>query len=292
MSGSTCSKKAADNNTNAKPLSSKEVFSLLDSLRSELSSLKSAGLSDAAEIQSLRLALSPPLVALLPFQQPHVNLLVYDCFMQEPYRAADCSNHLQGNGSNFAEWVSGLNRVLCIALSSELSVNDSPSLLENCFSQESRAISHFIDATLPPDFLLCIGVVPSHTTAKEFFDAIQTRCFPGNHFQKLKVVCNLLGILIENGAGQPKSNSAVILTLRKSFGMFKKLGVKVDELKGLFAQVACHAPPTLDQLVTSVMMARGNEKPLSTFVGQVISNALPRSGGPTQSPLPFHLPRV
>ncbi|MBW0482318.1 hypothetical protein O181_022033 [Austropuccinia psidii MF-1] len=130
-------------------------------------------------MQSLCLALSPPLPAISLFQQPHVNSLAYNCFMQEPYRAANCSNHLQGNGSNFADWVSGLNRVLCVALNSELSVNDSPSLLKNHSPQENRAISHFIDATLPPDFALCIGVILSYTTAKEFFDT-KTRCCPGN----------------------------------------------------------------------------------------------------------------
>ncbi|MBW0517472.1 hypothetical protein O181_057187 [Austropuccinia psidii MF-1] len=207
--------------------------------------------------------------------------------MQEPYRASDRSSHLQGNGSSFAEWASGLNRVLCAALSSELSVDDSPSLLENCSPQENRAISHFIDATLPPDFALCIGVVPSRTTAKEFFDAIKARCCPGNCFQKLKVVRNLLGMLIENGSGQLKPNSTVILTLRKSFALFKKLGVEEDELKGLLAQAACHAPPTLDQLVTSSIMARGSEKPSSTFVGQAILNASPAINGPTQHSSPF-----
>ncbi|MBW0482315.1 hypothetical protein O181_022030 [Austropuccinia psidii MF-1] len=69
--------------------------------------------------------------------------------------------------------------------------------------------------------------------------------------------------------------------------MFKKLGVKADKLEGLFAQAACHTPPTLDQLVTSAIMARGNKKPSSTFVGQVILDALPRSGGPTEPSSPF-----
>ncbi|MBW0501222.1 hypothetical protein O181_040937 [Austropuccinia psidii MF-1] len=289
MSGSTHSKKATDTDdeANAKPLSNKKVFSLLDSLQSELSSLKSACLSDAAEMQLLHLAISPPPPTISPFSQHHVHSSAYDCFMKEPYRAANCSGHLQGNGSNFAKWVSGLNRVLCIALSSELLVNDSPSLLENCSPQENREISHFIDATLPPDFALCIGVVPSCTTAKEFFSTIKARCFPGNQFQKLKVVCNLLGMLVKNGSGQLKPNSTIILTLQKSFALFKKLGVEADEIEGLLAQAACHAPSTLDQLVTSAIMARGSKKPLSTFVGQAILNALPAANGPTQHSSPF-----
>ncbi|MBW0577263.1 hypothetical protein O181_116978 [Austropuccinia psidii MF-1] len=99
----------------------------------------------------------------------------YDHFMQEPYRAANRSNHLQSNGSSFVEWVSGINWVLCVALNSKLSVGDSPSLLENCSPQENRAISHFVNATLPSNFALCVGIVPSCATEKEFFDMIKAR---------------------------------------------------------------------------------------------------------------------
>ncbi|MBW0480772.1 hypothetical protein O181_020487 [Austropuccinia psidii MF-1] len=55
--------------------------------------------------------------------------------------------------------------------------------------------------------------------------------------------------------------------------MFKKLVIKADELEGLLAQAACHAPATLNQLVTTAILAKGEEKPNSTFVGQVILNA-------------------
>ncbi|MBW0578529.1 hypothetical protein O181_118244 [Austropuccinia psidii MF-1] len=213
MSGSTRSKKAAANDTDTKPLSNKEVFSLLNSLHLELSSPKSAWLSNATKMQSFHLALSPPPLTLSPLQQPHVNHSVNDRFMQEPYTEANWLSSLQSDGSSFAEWVAGINRVLCIALNSEFSVDDSPSLLQNRSPQENRDISHFIDATLPPLFALSIGVVPSCTTTKEFFDTIKTRVCPGNCFQKLKVVHDLLGMLVENGAGKPNSNSTVILTL-------------------------------------------------------------------------------
>ncbi|MBW0517598.1 hypothetical protein O181_057313 [Austropuccinia psidii MF-1] len=141
--------------------------------------------------------------------------------MKEPYRDADRSTHLHHNGSNFTEWVASINRVLCVALNTELSVDDLPSSLENRSSQENRAISHFINATLPPDFALCIGV-------------------------KLKVVKSIVGLLVENSAGQSKPNSAIILSLCKSFALFKKLGIDADELEGLLAQTACHPPPSLD----------------------------------------------
>ncbi|MBW0482987.1 hypothetical protein O181_022702 [Austropuccinia psidii MF-1] len=263
MSGSTHSKKAASDNTEPKPLSNKEVHSMLNSLHSEVLSLKLARVSDAAEMQSLRLALSSP----PHHQQLCVAYPAYDQFMKEPYRASDRSNHLQQDGSNFAKWVAGLNRVLCVAFNSEHSVDDIPSLIDNHSLQENRAISHFIDATLPPDFALCIGVLPARATAKEFFNAIKARCFPGNHFQKLQVVKNLLEFFIENSTGQHKPNSTVILSLHKTFAIFKKLGVDGDELEGLLAQATCHPPASLDwvasdQLVTSAILARGDEKPL------------------------------
>ncbi|MBW0512411.1 hypothetical protein O181_052126 [Austropuccinia psidii MF-1] len=66
MSGSTHLKKAANGDVNAKSLSNEEVYSLLNSLSLEVSSLKSAGTSDAGKMQSLQMALSSPLPALSP----------------------------------------------------------------------------------------------------------------------------------------------------------------------------------------------------------------------------------
>ncbi|MBW0515272.1 hypothetical protein O181_054987 [Austropuccinia psidii MF-1] len=119
--------------------------------------------------------------------------------------------------------------------------------------------------------------MPSHATAKEFFDTVKARCCPVNRFQKLKVVCDLLGTLIENGSATPKPNNTIVLTLRRSFSHFKKLGIKDKKLEGLLAQAACHAPPTLDQaafdqLITAAILSKGKEKPSLTFVGQVILN--------------------
>ncbi|MBW0463018.1 hypothetical protein O181_002733 [Austropuccinia psidii MF-1] len=144
----------------------------------------------------------------------------YENFMQEPYHAEDRFDHLQSNGRNFNEWVACLNRVLCIAFNSEMSVNDSPSLLDN------HAILHFIDASIPPNFALCIGIVPSCTLAKNLFEAIKARCCPGSHFQKLKVVQDLLQMLVETASGDPKSNTSIVLSLRRTFSMFKKSNVQ------------------------------------------------------------------
>ncbi|MBW0511331.1 hypothetical protein O181_051046 [Austropuccinia psidii MF-1] len=118
MSFSTCSKKAANNNTEPKPLSNNNMYSMLNSLKSKVMSLKSARSSDAAEMQSLWMALSSPPPALSPYASLQQNTMsVYDRFMQEPYHAADCFAPLKSNGSNFPEWLICLNRVLCVALS-------------------------------------------------------------------------------------------------------------------------------------------------------------------------------
>ncbi|MBW0516084.1 hypothetical protein O181_055799 [Austropuccinia psidii MF-1] len=109
---STLSKKAADSNSNAKPLSNKEVYSLFNLLKSEVLSLKLARSSDAAKVQSLQMQLSSPPPPGASFQPLlRISTSAYDCFMQEPYHAANCFGKLQGDGSNFPEWVAFLNRV-------------------------------------------------------------------------------------------------------------------------------------------------------------------------------------
>ncbi|MBW0473649.1 hypothetical protein O181_013364 [Austropuccinia psidii MF-1] len=64
---STCSKKAADDDAEPKPLSNKEVYLLLNSLKLEVLSLKSVRSSDAAEMQSLHMVLSSPPPASSPY---------------------------------------------------------------------------------------------------------------------------------------------------------------------------------------------------------------------------------
>ncbi|MBW0498966.1 hypothetical protein O181_038681 [Austropuccinia psidii MF-1] len=175
---STRAKKEADDDAKAKPLLNKEVCALL-------SSLKSACSSDASKMHSLQMVLSSP-----PPPVFRSTSLSFELFMKEPYCVADHFDCLQSNAGNFNEWVACLNRVLCIAFNSEMSVDDSPSL------QENRAISHFIDTSIPPNFALCIGIVPSRTLAKTIFDAIKARCCPGSCFHKLKVVQDLLQMLV------------------------------------------------------------------------------------------------
>ncbi|MBW0537809.1 hypothetical protein O181_077524 [Austropuccinia psidii MF-1] len=75
-----------------------------------------------------------------------------------------------------------------------------------------------------------------------------------------------------------------MLTLCRTFAIFQKLIVKADELEGLLVQDSCHALPTLDQLVTATILVNGKEKPLLTFMSQVILNAFQKKSDSTQCP--------
>ncbi|MBW0516083.1 hypothetical protein O181_055798 [Austropuccinia psidii MF-1] len=94
----------------------------------------------------------------------------------------------------------------------------------------------------------------------------------------------------------PKSNTSIVLSLHRTFTMFKKLGIEANELKQLLAQVTCRAPPTLDQtafnqLITAAILSKGDDKPSLMFVGQVIINTSQRGDEQAQelSPFIYHL---
>ncbi|MBW0554243.1 hypothetical protein O181_093958, partial [Austropuccinia psidii MF-1] len=102
----------------------------------------------------------------------------------------------------------------------------------------------------------------------------------------------MLNMLVKNGSGAPRPSNMLVLSLRRTFAMFKKLGIEADELEGLLAQSLCHAPATLDQtafnqLVTAAILSKGNEKPNSTFVRQVILNASAKADDHTRQLSPF-----
>ncbi|MBW0584054.1 hypothetical protein O181_123769 [Austropuccinia psidii MF-1] len=64
------------------------------------------------------------------------------------------------------------------------------------------------------------------------------------------------------------------------------------ELEGLLAQVAFHSWTTLnqeasDQLITTSILAKGEENPMSTFLGKVILNMSTKSNTATQQLSPF-----
>ncbi|MBW0515779.1 hypothetical protein O181_055494 [Austropuccinia psidii MF-1] len=132
MSASIRAKKAADHNTEPKPLSNDDMYLMLNSLKNEVMLLKSACSSNNAKIQSLQMALSSPLPAPSPWAPlPHHTTSTYDHYMQEPYRAPNSFAPLKSDGSNFAEWLTCLNRVLCVALNTEMLIDDSPSSIDN-----------------------------------------------------------------------------------------------------------------------------------------------------------------
>ncbi|MBW0464764.1 hypothetical protein O181_004479 [Austropuccinia psidii MF-1] len=85
----------------------------------------------------------------------------------------------------------------------------------------------------------------------------------------------------------PRPNNMLALLIRCTFAMFKKLGIEANELEGLLAQAAFHAPATLDQLVTMAILEKGEEKPNSTFVGQVFLNASTKAAKNTRQLSPF-----
>ncbi|MBW0478001.1 hypothetical protein O181_017716 [Austropuccinia psidii MF-1] len=108
------------------------MYSMLNSLKNKVMPLKSARSCDTSEIQSLQMALSSPLPAPSPWPPlPRHTTCAYNCFMQEPYRAADRFAPLKSDRSNFAEWLTCLNRVLCVALNTEMLIENSPSSINN-----------------------------------------------------------------------------------------------------------------------------------------------------------------
>ncbi|MBW0465819.1 hypothetical protein O181_005534 [Austropuccinia psidii MF-1] len=128
MSFSTRAKKAADDNAEPKPSSNDDMYSMLTAFKAKVMSLESACSSDAAEIQSLQMALSSPPPAPSSWAAlPHYTTSAYNRFMQEPYCAANCFAPLKSDGSNFAKWLSCLNWVLCVAFNTKMLIDDSPS---------------------------------------------------------------------------------------------------------------------------------------------------------------------
>ncbi|MBW0479631.1 hypothetical protein O181_019346 [Austropuccinia psidii MF-1] len=82
-------------------------------------------------------------------------------------------------------------------------------------------------------------------------------------------------MLVGNCIDSPRPNLQIILFLRKTFAVLKRLKVDADELEGLLAQAVCHTPPSLsrasfDQLITASILATNVEKPSATAVGQMI----------------------
>ncbi|MBW0554738.1 hypothetical protein O181_094453 [Austropuccinia psidii MF-1] len=83
-----------------------------------------------------------------------------------------------------------------------------------------------------------------------------------------EVLRKLLQILTDSTSCNLKNNTGIILFLKYTFAIFKKLGIEANKLEGLLAQATCHAPLTLDQLITAAILLKGDEKPTLTFLVQ------------------------
>ncbi|MBW0460745.1 hypothetical protein O181_000460 [Austropuccinia psidii MF-1] len=159
------------------------------------------------------------------------------------------------------------------------------SLAYYCFMQEphrlrgfcgklpfpTRQLGYFTLHQCSTHFALCVGIIPLHTTAEDFFKEIKAILFPGNCFQKLKVVHEMVNLLVENRSGTPKPNATLIFSLHSRFVMFKKSKFESDKIKGLLAQEACHVPARLEQPVMAEILAKNDHKPSSNFAGQSTS---------------------
>ncbi|MBW0568053.1 hypothetical protein O181_107768 [Austropuccinia psidii MF-1] len=76
----------------------------------------------------------------------HISTSAYNRFMQEPYRATNCFGKLQGDGSNFPEWVASLNRVF---------------LTGDChrrIKQSHTSLTHLFPTTLHSELASFLGV--------------------------------------------------------------------------------------------------------------------------------------
>ncbi|MBW0473335.1 hypothetical protein O181_013050 [Austropuccinia psidii MF-1] len=124
---------------------------------------------------------------------------------------------------------------------------------------------------------------PYHSTARLSSSAYK-------HFmQEPYQAADFFDCLQSDGANFPEW---VALLSTQNFAMFKKLGIEAEELEGLLAQTLCHVPLTLDQaafdqLSNVAILSKGNKRPSSTFVGQVILNASQSRPDMAQLPSPF-----
>ncbi|MBW0479629.1 hypothetical protein O181_019344 [Austropuccinia psidii MF-1] len=182
MSSSILQRKPANDHAAITP-SQEEIISLLRSLKTKVYALKFARADDAAELRSIRAAVSSPSLthqpSLMPYPWKYASFC-YRKFIQEPHKAAEQFDPLRADGSNYVMWLANLNRVLCRAFDCDRRVEDTPSLLANKTHEENQALSHFMKATLPHDFASNMGIKPTCADATILFQAIQTHFSLGN----------------------------------------------------------------------------------------------------------------
>ncbi|MBW0466507.1 hypothetical protein O181_006222 [Austropuccinia psidii MF-1] len=251
---------AADD-TESRMEASEDIPNMILSLTQQMRKMQS---DHAAEIASLRSSLSSQ----IPLARSHSSPSAYDKFISDPQKFAS----------------------RCLTLKHD--VEDSNSLLSVLANRDLCPVIHFLNATLPKDFMMTLGVTSSPPNPLALFRAIQARFSPGNCFQKLSLICDWSDILVASALDENSLISERITSWRKIFSLKKRLNIQDDELEGLFLQLTCSPPDSLnaasfDQLVLSTIIASSDPAPSAAFVAQVITNSAVKieRGGRYTSPI-------
>ncbi|MBW0552322.1 hypothetical protein O181_092037 [Austropuccinia psidii MF-1] len=242
-----CSSLHAANDSNSLMEGSEDILNMILSLTQQMRKMQS---DHSPKIASMRSSLSSQ----IPLPRSHTSPSAYDKFISD----------LQNNSK----------------------VKDSNSLLSILSNRDLRPVIHFLKATLAKDFMMTLGVTSSPPNPLASFRAIQARFSPGNCFQKLSLIRDWSYILVASALDENSLISDHITSWRKNFSLKKRINIQDDKLEGLFLQLMCSPPDSLnaasfDQLVSSTIIASSDPAPLAVFVAQVITNSavkMERSG--------------
>ncbi|MBW0533834.1 hypothetical protein O181_073549 [Austropuccinia psidii MF-1] len=275
---------AADD-TESRMEASEDIPNMILSLTQQMRKMQS---DHAAKIASLRSSLSSQ----MPLVRSHSSPSAYDKFISDPQKFASRCLTLKHDGSNYADWLNEINNILSFVFDNNSKVEDSNSLLSILANRDLRPVIHFLNATLPKDFMMTLGVTSSPPNPLALFCAIQACFSPGNRFQKLSLICDWSDILVALALDENSLISERITSWRKIFSLKKQLNIQDDKLEGLFLQLTCSSPDLLnaasfDQLVLSTIIASSDPAPSAAFVTQVITNSAVKieRGGCYTSPI-------
>ncbi|MBW0466506.1 hypothetical protein O181_006221 [Austropuccinia psidii MF-1] len=278
------SRHAADD-TESRMEASEDIPNMILSLTQQMRKMQS---DHAAEIASLCSSLSSQ----IPLAHSHSSPSAYDKFISDPQKLASRCLTLKHDGSNYADWLNEINDILSFVFDNDSKVKDSNSLLSVLANRDLRPVIHFLNSTLPKDFMMTLGVTSSPPNPLALFRAIQARFSPGNRFQKLSLIRDWSDILVASALDENSLISECITSWQKIFSLKKRLNIQDDELEGLFLQLTCSPPDSLnaasfDQLVLSTIIASSDPAPLAAFVAQVITNSAVKieRGGRYTSPI-------
>ncbi|MBW0486949.1 hypothetical protein O181_026664 [Austropuccinia psidii MF-1] len=246
------SRHAADNAESCME-GSEDIPNMILSLTQQMRKMQS---DHAAEIASLHSSLSSQ----IPLTRSHTSPSAYDRFISDPQKFASCCLTLKHDGSNYADWLNEINDILSFVFDNNSKVEDSNSLLSILSNRDLRPVFHFLNATLPKDFVMTLGLTSSPPSPLALFHAIQARFSPASALDENSLI------------------SDHITSWCKIFSLKKRLNIQDDQLEGLFLQLTCSPPDSLnaasfDQLVSSTIIASSDPAPSAAFVAQVIINS-------------------